>query len=139
MIVYFDTSAFLKLVIAEPGSVVAVRAWTDADQVAACRLLYPEARAGLAQARRMGRLPARFAGASRRTLEALWADVEVVEITLHVGQAAGDAAEQHGLRGYDAVHLASAVHASADALVCADTDLLRAALACGLAVVDARS
>lgn len=139
MIVYFDTSAFLKLVIAEPGSVTAVRAWTDADQVATCRLLYPEARAGLSQARRMGRLPARSVGASRRTLEALWADVEVVEITLQVAQAAGDAAEQHGLRGYDAVHLASALHASSDALVCADTDLLRAAHACGLAVVDARS
>jgi predicted nucleic acid-binding protein len=139
VIVYFDTSAFLKLVIAEPGSVMAIRAWTDADQVATCRLLYPEARAGLAQARRMGRLPARSVGASRRTLEALWADVEVVEITLQVAQAAGDAAEQHGLRGYDAVHLASALHASADALVCADTDLLRAAHACGLAVVDARS
>ncbi|HKF18246.1 MAG TPA: type II toxin-antitoxin system VapC family toxin [Candidatus Dormibacteraeota bacterium] len=139
MIVYFDTSAFLKLVVAEPGSVIAVRAWTDADQVAACRLLYPEARAGLAQARRMGRLPARSLGASRRTLEALWADVEVVEITPQVAQAAGDAAEQQGLRGYDAVHLVSALHTNADVLVCADTDLLRAAHACGLAVVDARS
>jgi len=139
VIVYFDTSAFLKLVIAEPGSVTAVGAWTDADQVAACRLLYPEARAGLAQARRMGRLPARAVSASRRTLEALWVDVEVVEITPQVARAAGDAAEQHGLRGYDAVHLVSALHTSADVLVCADTDLLQAAHACGLAVIDARN
>jgi len=72
-------------------------------------------------------------------LEALWADVEVVEITPQVAQAAGDAAEQQGLRGYDAVHLVSALHTSADVLVCADTDLLRAAHACGLAVGDAGS
>lgn len=139
MIVYFDTSAFLKLVIEEPGTVTAVRAWTDADRVAACRLLYPEARAGLAQARRMGRLPARSVSASRRALEALWTDMEVVEITPLVAQAAGDAAERLGLRGYDAVHLASALHTSADALVCADADLLQAANACGLPIIDARS
>jgi predicted nucleic acid-binding protein len=139
VIVYFDTSAFLKLVIAEPGSATAIRAWADADNVAACRLLYPEARAGLAQARRMGRLPARSVSASRRALEALWVDVEVVEITPQVAQAAGDAAERHGLGGYDAVHLVSALHTSADVLVCADTDLLRAAQACNLAVIDARN
>jgi predicted nucleic acid-binding protein len=139
VIVYFDTSAFLKLVIVEPGTGTALRAWTDADMVVACRLLYPEARAGLAQARRMGRLPARSVSTSRRALEALWADVEVVEITPEVARASGDAAEQHRLRGYDAVHLASALHTSADVLACADTDLLRAAHACGLAVVDARN
>jgi len=70
---------------------------------------------------------------------ALWADVEVVEITLQVVQASGDAAEQQGLRGYDAVHLVSALHTSADVLVCAGTDLLQAALDRGLAAVDARS
>jgi uncharacterized protein len=138
VIVYFDTSAFLKLVIAEPGSATAIRAWADADNVAACRLLYPEARAGLAQARRLGRLPARSASASRRALEALWVDVEVVEITPEVAQAAGDAAERHALRGYDAVHLVCALHTSADVLVCADTDLLRAAHDCNVAIIDAR-
>jgi hypothetical protein len=58
----------------------------------------------------MGRLPARSVSTGRRTLEALWVDVEVVEITPQVAQAAADAAEQHGLRGYDAVHLVSALH-----------------------------
>lgn len=52
---------------------------------------------------------------------------------------AGDLAEQHGLRGYDAVHLATALAAGVDAMVTADADLLRAAPICGLSILDARN
>ena len=139
MIAYFDTSAFLKLVVDEPGSGAAVQAWADADLLTSGRLLYPDARAGLRQAWSLGRLPARSRRLGRRVLDGLWADVEVIEITAAVARAAGDAADEHGLRGYDAVHLASALHGSADVFVCADKDLLRAAQLCGLAVIDTRS
>lgn len=139
MIAYFDTSAFLKLVIDEPGSGTAVQAWIDADLVTSGRLLYPEARAGLRQARQLGRLPTGSLRTGRRELDELWADVEVIEVTPTVAQAAGDTADEHGLRGYDAVHLASALHAGIDVLVCADKELLGAARTCGLAVIDTRS
>ena len=56
MIAYFDTAAFLKLVIEEPGSQTAARAWSAADAVISSRLLYPEARAGLAAALRGRRI-----------------------------------------------------------------------------------
>jgi len=52
---------------------------------------------------------------------------------------AGDLAEQLGLRGYDAIHLAAKLHVHADALVTADDDLLRAAPAYRVGIIDARS
>ncbi len=67
-------------------------------------------------------------------MELLWDAIEPMEIDEELVCSAGELAEDHRLRGYDAVHLASAV-AVADAetvLVSADRDLLRAARACRL-------
>jgi uncharacterized protein len=65
--------------------------------------------------------------------------MDAIEVTAALAQSAGDLAEVHGLRGYDAVHLAAAVLIAADVVVSADAELLRAAIASGLAVIDARS
>lgn len=48
-----------------------------------------------------------------------------------------DLSEQHALRGYDAVHLATALAAACDLVMAADRDMLRAAADLGLATVDA--
>jgi uncharacterized protein len=66
----------------------------------------------------------------------LWEEVDEVALTMTLARRAGDLAEQHGLRGYEAVQLASA-EAVADAdtvLVAADARLLRAGGAIGLMV-----
>jgi predicted nucleic acid-binding protein len=138
---YFDASALLKLFLAEPGSAAARQAWRAAPTVASGRLLYAEARSALAAATRdRGR---RFTSAehhrARTDLDQAWQRMVKVEATEAIVQAAGDLAESYALRGYDAVHLASAIHASADAVVCADLSLIRAARACGLGVIDTRS
>jgi uncharacterized protein len=65
--------------------------------------------------------------------------MDAIEVTSVLAQSAGDLAEIHGLRGYDAVHLAAAILISADVVVSADAELLAAAIASGLAVIDARS
>jgi predicted nucleic acid-binding protein len=62
----------------------------------------------------------------------------VVEASPVVAQVAADLAEQRALRGNDAAHLASAIRAQADVLVCADGDFLQAARNCGLDVIDTR-
>lgn len=139
MIAYFDTSAFLKMVIAEPGSGTVAQAWTATTSIVVGRLLYPEARAALAAALRAGRVPPRQYPALRTRLDELWDDCAVIELTPAVAAAAGDVAEHDGLRGYDAVHLTTALRVMADVLVCADGDLLQAARARGLAVIDARA
>ena len=139
MIAYFDTSAFLKLVVAEKGSSTAGQAWAGATSVVAGRLLYLEARAVLAAALRASRVPPRQYPALKARLDELWDSCGVVELTPAISAAAGDIAEHHGLLGYAAVHLTTALRVMADVLVCADGDLLQAARSRGLAVIDARA
>ena len=82
--VYFDTSAFVKILIQEPGSGSAVRAWRAADSVSCSRLLPAEARAALAMARRQRRLSNAQQAQAKAALEAHWQDVFVVEVTERV-------------------------------------------------------
>lgn len=120
----------------EPGSDAVSRTWSTATSRASSRLLYPEARAALASATRGGRLGTGVVVQTRRLLERLWEEVERVDLTGRLAHRAGDLAEQHGLRGYDAVHLASfeAIASDAALLVTFDGGLRRAALAMGFTV-----
>jgi predicted nucleic acid-binding protein len=49
-LVYFDSSAFVKLLVEEEGSNVAATLWDGCDAAIASRLAYPEVRAALAAA-----------------------------------------------------------------------------------------
>ncbi len=53
MIVYFDTFAFIPLIIEEPSSESCKRLWNEATRVVSVRLHYAEARAALARAQRL--------------------------------------------------------------------------------------
>ena len=135
MIAYFDTSALVPLIVAEPGSARAVSLWSHADRVVTVRLLYPEARAALAQARRLRRLSPRQLRQAAVELDGRWRQLDVVEIDERLAFRAGEVAEAHGLRGYDAVHLAAAERVrDADLVVVAgDRALLDAAASEGMA------
>ena len=136
MIAYFDTSAVIPLIIEEPSSEVCSRLWDAATRAVSIRLLYPEARAALARARRMGRISGAQLLAAVTELDGLIAQIDHIEITPELARAAGELAQTHGLRGYDAVHLAAASTAADDSLVLAtgDAELVAAAQARGLAV-----
>ena len=105
--------------------------WAAADRVVSSRMLYPEARAALAAAARAGRLRSDGLRRAREELEALWRDVNCIEVTPDLARRAGELAEEHALRGYDAVHLASFEEVAADdgVLAAADDGLLAAARA----------
>jgi predicted nucleic acid-binding protein len=134
VIAYFDTSALIPLLIAEPGSAIAGRLWDTADRVVSARLVYPEARATLAMADRHDRLTTRQHRAAKRELDDLYHQLDLVEIDSDLAASAGDLAEAYGLRGYDAVHLAAAllVHDPDLVLASGDGDLLAAASTAGL-------
>ncbi len=108
MIVYFDTSALIPLIIDEPSSSSCERLWNEATRTVSVRLLYVEARSALARAQRLGRLTHRGLASAVALLDDLSAQVDHVEITDRLVRTAGDLAEEHQLRGYDAVHLAAA-------------------------------
>ena len=95
-----------------------------------------ETRSALAAARRNGRLAEPAYQEARAGLLAVLAKFEVVEVDEPLVDLAGDLAERHALRGYDAVHLAAAVTAGAEVFISSDAEQLRAAHDESLATLD---
>jgi predicted nucleic acid-binding protein len=116
-LVYFDSSALVKLVVQEAGSDLAAELWDGCDAALASRLAYPEVRAALAAAGGNHDLTADDLQLAEQAWEQYWAAVRPVELTAAVERHAGRLACTHALRGADAVHLASA-------LAVADPDLI---------------
>lgn len=108
-IVYFDSSALVKLVVDEDASDVAAALWDGADAVVSSGLAYPEVRAALAAAHRDERISARSMRKAKEEWEQFWEALAIVESRRSVLVDAGEVAERYRLRGYDAVHLASAL------------------------------
>jgi len=123
-------------VVPEPGSDEALELFAAATRVVSSRLLVPEAFAALARARRMGRLGPRTATFALAGTRTLLAEVDPIELDATLADRAGELATARGLRGYDAVHLASyeLMEAENSVLVAADGDLARAAKTIGHAV-----
>ena len=108
-LVYFDSSAFVKLVVEEVGSDVVAALWDGCDGALSSRLAYPEVRAALAAAGRNHDLGEADVAAAEQAWEEYWGATRPVELTLEVERHAGHLARVHALRGADAVHLASAM------------------------------
>jgi hypothetical protein len=139
-LVYFDSSAFVKLLVEEGGSELAAELWDGSDAAVASRLAYPEVRAALAAAGRNHDLDDHDLDAAGQAWDSYWAAIRPVELTAAVEQHAGQLARTHALRGADAVHLASALAISDPDLVIAvwDRRLHAGAQAAGLRVAPAR-
>ena len=106
-IVYFDSSAFVKLVVEEDGSELAAALWDGCDAAVSSRLAYPEVRAALAAAGRDHRLAPADQHRAEAAWEEFWAATRPVELTETITMHAGKLAAEYALRGADAVHLAS--------------------------------
>lgn len=138
MIVYLDTSALLPLVIAEPGSPVSTRLWKDAHEVISTRLLVVEAAAALVQSERIGRTSVTALADHLEEARLIIADATLLDVTTTVINRAAELAVTRGLRGYDAVHLATAtlIRARNVAFASGDQRLLTAAAEEGFTTVD---
>jgi predicted nucleic acid-binding protein len=128
----------VKLLIVEAGSEIAGGLWSAPLAAASSILAYPEGRAALAAARRAARLSEAAHRRARDEFEALQSEMMLVGIDAQLAREAGELAEELGLRGYDAVHLASALALGTDTtFVSWDEDLRRAAARSGCAVAPA--
>lgn len=136
MITYIDTSTLLKLIIDEDGSERAMTIWSSADAVASVNLIVAEARAALAAARRVRRLTDAQHRSAVTELDALVSNLHIVPVTDELVASAAELADEEGLRGYDAVHLAAAVTVEATVFSSADTALSAAAARRGLHIVN---
>jgi uncharacterized protein len=120
----------------EPGSELAAELWDRAESVVSSQLVYPEARAAAAAAHRRRRITSATLRRAVDKIDELCAELDVIGLDPGLAHSAGDLAEARGLRGYDAVHLATALSIDDDSLLLAtwDGDLARAAVAAGCSV-----
>ncbi len=139
MIAYFDTSALLKLVIAEAGADQASLLWERASEVVVSRLVWPEALAALAAARRGRRLTEEGHAAAVRLFRDLFGRCTVVSVADHLVERAAELASGYDLRAADAIHLATAlaVMEPGSIFVTWDKRLQQAAIQAGLVTAPA--
>ncbi len=138
---FWDSSAFVKLLVDEVGSEHAERLWNNPSPSAASRLVIPEVRAALAAAGRGGRLTDASRINALREWRRFEAEIDFLELTPEVARGAADLAESHLLSGADAVHLATALALRDTEIVLATWDrrLAFAAAAEGLSVIPVAS
>jgi len=109
MILYLDASALVKRYVAEPGTAEVAEAIASAEVVGTVVVSRAEVAAALAKAARMRVLSEEEAAAALQVFRAEWLSLVRVQVTEMVVARADALAWEHGLRGYDAVHLAGAL------------------------------
>ncbi len=143
---FFDSSGLVKRYMSEVGSVWVENTTvsTSGNSVFIANITGVEVVSAIARRVRGGKLPAADAVSAISTLEGdLIAEYLLTDISFAIVKSAMNLANNHGLRGYDAVQLAVALNVNQNNLafnfppiifVSADNDLNNAALAEGLAV-----
>ncbi len=106
---YLDTSALIKLYVEEAGTDRVEAAIDRVEVVATSVVAYAEARAALARRHRENDFTASEYQGIVSELDASWQGYERLGVTEGLAREAGELAEEHALRGFDAVHLASAL------------------------------
>ena len=137
MIVYLDASALVKRYVAEAGSVEVASLIREAQVIGTAVVSRAEVAAALAKAARVGLVTREAALTALRAFNADWEHLIRIQFGEPLAARAGALAWEHGLRGYDAVHLATALfwrETLGDAITVAtyDRELWRGVQASGL-------
>jgi uncharacterized protein len=109
VIAYLDASALVKRYVAERGSRETIALTAASEMIATSIVARPEVAAALAKAVRAGLLTEERARVAQRSFAGDWPDLIRVPVTEALAERAEALAWAYGLRGYDAVQLASAV------------------------------
>jgi uncharacterized protein len=109
MIAYLDASALVKRYLVERGSQETIALTADAEMSATSMVSRAEVAAALAKAARTGLVTQERARGAQRSFAEDWPDLARVPVTEALVERADALAWDHGLRGYDAVQLASAL------------------------------
>ena len=109
MTAYLDTSALVKLYAQELGSDLTFEVVGEAHSTATSRISYVEARAAMGRKVRLGEATQAAARKMVERLNADWPEYLRIDITEELTRTAGELSERHGLKGADAIQLASAL------------------------------
>ena len=107
--IYLDTSALVKRYVAEPGTPVVHALVTRHGPIATAKIAYAEVHAGFARKRREGRLAERGYSSACGLFESDWHAYVRLDLQDEVLVLARDLLRKHPLKGFDAIHLASAI------------------------------
>ena len=141
---YLDTSALIKRFVDERGTPLVQAILAREGLFATANIAYAEVYAGLARRHRERDLsPAEYAEACRR-FEHDWHGCLRVDLSGPVLDVARQLIQRHPLKGFDAIHLASAYRLHTElgepiTFVAADDRLLRAAEDEGLTIINPES
>jgi predicted nucleic acid-binding protein len=108
-VIYLDTSALIKRFVNEKGSPLVQSLVTEKGPVATAKIAYAEIFAGFARKLREGHLSKTLHALACRQFERDWQSYLRVELQDDILFLARDLVQRHPLRGFDAVHLASAL------------------------------
>jgi len=109
MIAYLDASALVKRYVDETGSAEVVELIGKAEAVGTVVISRAEVAAALARAARIQVLLRDEAVAALKVFNRDWENLVRLQMTEGLVSRAASLAGDYGLRGYDAVHLASAL------------------------------
>jgi predicted nucleic acid-binding protein len=109
VILYVDSSNLVKLYLDEDDSRQIEESVAIADEIACSRLGLVEVHAALARAPKGHRITDQDYDRSVVDFTLEWREVLKISVTNRLLLTASTLAAKHGLRGYDAVHLSSAI------------------------------
>ncbi len=109
MILYLDTSSLVKLYVEEKDS-SKIADLVIASEISATSLIaYAESRSAFARRFREKAFTAREYKRLVNAFNADWNNCFIINVTTELVKFAGELAENHHLRGFDAIHLSSAL------------------------------
>ena len=109
MIIYLDTSALLKQYIQESGSEEVIELLGTANSSGTNLLAYVEMASAITRAVRLKLIPADEAQTTWKDFLVDWELLVRLDVSGQITKRAAALAWEHGLRGYDALHFASAL------------------------------
>ncbi len=109
MIVYLDASALVKRYVAETGSTAVGKLIDQAEALGTSVISRAEVSAAFAKAVRVKFITRDAAATAMKLFAADWTHFIRLQLTETLAARAASLAWEHGLRGYDAVHLATAL------------------------------
>ena len=109
MIVYLDTSSLVKLYVEEDESSKVDALVTSSEFTATSLVAYAEARAAFARRFREKAFTPDEHDRIKEFFDKDWSSYLILSVTKNMIRLAGDLAEKHALRGFDSIHLASAL------------------------------
>jgi predicted nucleic acid-binding protein len=109
VIAYFDASALVKRYLVERSSRETIALSAESELIATATVTRAEVAAAFAKAARAGLVTEDRARRAQRSFAGDWPDLVRVPATEALVERAETLAWDHGLRGYDAVQLASAL------------------------------